>query len=129
MRVKESISVEEKRRYCDLMTASLVELRGRLGRTQEEMETVSGISRVTLSQIESRRSQMNWLHFGALMQLFTQSQETKELLFVRGILDEQLLRRCQPLAAAAEFNVDIPEDQIRILHELHFPSVPEEEGD
>ena len=53
------LSAEEKKAYCDRLTAVLVELRKRLGQTQEEMESTSGISRVTLSQIESGRSRMS----------------------------------------------------------------------
>lgn len=97
---------EEKRAYSDRLTGMLVELRKRLGQTQEEMENTSGISRVTLSQIESGRSRMSWLHFTALMQVFVQNQESKELLYVRGILDERLLRAYQHLTAqeTPEFN-------------------------
>ena len=107
------LSAEEKRAYCDRMTAMLVELRKRLGQTQEEMENTSGISRVTLSQIESGRSQMSWLHFTALMQMFVQNQESKELLYVRGILDERLLRAYQHLTPeeTPEFNPEVAEHQ------------------
>ena len=90
-------NAEEKTAYCGRLTAALPQLRRRLGLTQEEMEDTSGISRVTLSQIESGRSRMSWLHFNALMQLFVQNQETKELLYLRGILDERLLRLYQRL--------------------------------
>ena len=108
------LSAEEKKSYCDRLTAVLAELRKRLGQTQEEMESTSGISRVTLSQIESGRSRMSWLHFTALMQLFIQNQESKELLYVRGILDERLLRVYQLLTPeeAPEFNPAVAEHQL-----------------
>ena len=63
------LSAEEKKAYCDRLTAVLVELRKRLGQTQEEMESTSGISRVTLSQIESGRSRMSWLHLRGISSL------------------------------------------------------------
>lgn len=108
------LSAEEKKAYCDRLTAVLVELRKRLGQTQEEMESTSGISRVTLSQIESGRSRMSWLHFTALMQLFVQNQESKELLYVRGILDERLLRAYQYLSPeeTPEFNTAVAEHEL-----------------
>ena len=100
------LDAEEKRNYCTRLTRELVSLRKRLGLTQEELEEISGISRVTLSQIESGRSRMSWLHFSALMHLFVQNQETKEQLYVRGILDAHLMRAYQRLTAeeAPEFN-------------------------
>ena len=108
------LSAAEKAQYCNRMTDMLVELRKRLGLTQEEMESISGISRVTLSQIESRRSRMSWLHFASLMHMFTQNRETKELLYVRGILDERLLRvyqNCLP-GERTEFNTEVPEPSV-----------------
>ena len=111
-----SLSAAEKTRYCDMLTAELVELRKRLGQTQEELESISGISRVTLSQIESRRSRMSWLHFASLMQMFTQNQETKELLYVRGILDERLLQVYQHRSPEEEpeFNADVQDYQVML---------------
>ncbi len=115
MRKSTGLSAVERKHYCDRLTEELVGLRKRLGQTQEEMEAVSGISRVTLSQIESGRSQMSWLHFASLMQMFTQNQETKEILFARGILDETLLRAYQnkPPEEAPEFNADIPDQGLK----------------
>ena len=105
------LTAAEKKHYCERLTEELVELRKKLGQTQEEMESVSGISRVTLSQIESRRSQMSWLHFTSLMHVFTQNQDTKELLFVRGILDERMLQVYQNRAPGekVEYNTDLPD--------------------
>ena len=112
MKKRAELSAEEKQRYCDRLTEELVELRKRMGQTQEEMESISGISRVTLSQIESGRSRMSWLHFASLMHMFTENQDTKELLFVRGILDERLLRAYQGLLPGewADFNAEINAD-------------------
>ena len=109
MKTDAGLSTAEKKHYCARLTAELVELRKKLGHTQEELESVSGISRVTLSQIESGRSRMSWLHFVSLMQMFTQNQDTKELLFVRGILDERLLRAYQNRMPGeeVEYNPDV----------------------
>lgn len=113
------LAQEEKEALCAAMTKYLVELRGRLGKTQEEMENASGISRVTLSQIESGRAKMSWLHFASLMQMFSQNQECKELLYVRGILNDRLLSFFQRGASGVyDYNVVVPEDRVYILAKL-----------
>ena len=111
MKMSADLSTAEKQHYCDRLTDRLVELRKRLGQTQEELEAISGISRVTLSQIESGRSCMSWLHFASLMQTFSQNQETKELLYAHGILDERLLRVYQHVLPGElpEFNAIVAE--------------------
>ena len=111
MKYSIGLSAEEKKAYCNRLTAELVRLRKRLGLTQEELEETSGISRVTLSQIESGRSSMSWLHFASLMQLFTQNQETKELVYACGLLDDRLLRTYQQLEPEEQPDYDqrIPE--------------------
>ena len=113
------LSQKEKEAYCEAMMKYLVELRDRIGKTQEEMENASGISRVTLSQIESGRTKMSWLHFTSLMQIFTQSQECKELLLVRNILDDRILSffQCGP-SEVHDFNVEVPEERIYFLRQL-----------
>ncbi len=111
MKNSAELSAAEKKHYCDRLTEELVELRKRLGQTQEELEAISGISRVTLSQIESGRSHMSWLHFASLMQMFIQNQETKELLYISGILDEKLLGAYQQLLPEErpDFNAMVPD--------------------
>ena len=119
MKKSDNLSAEEKKQYCLRMAQALVELRRRLGYTQEELENVCGISRVTLSQIESGRTHMSWMHFVSLMLLFTQNQETKELLYVRGLLDDQLLGVYQRSPGEApDYNPTVKEDQIYLLARL-----------
>ena len=112
------------------MTKHLVELRSRLGKTQEEMESASGVSRVTLSQIESGRAKMSWLHFTSLMQIFTQNHECKELLMVRRILDERLLSNLrQDTSEMDDFNIEVPEEQILFLRRLKEAGTDEAESE
>lgn len=113
MKERVELSESEKTEYCKRLTEELAVLRKRLGQTQEELESVCGISRVTLSQIESGRCRMSWLHFASLMQVFTQNREVKELLYVRGLMDERLLRAYQhlPLWEDPDFNAEIPEPE------------------
>ena len=41
MKMSEDLSTAEKQQYCDMLTDRLVELRKRLGQTQEELEAIS----------------------------------------------------------------------------------------
>lgn len=92
-------------------------LRIRLGMTQEELGKVSGVSRVTISQIESGRTKMNWLHFSALMMVCTADRQAKEYLYASGMLDEPLLRFYQVGNEKPQLNVTIDPSIIRFLKE------------
>ena len=99
------LSRKQKSEYCARLSELLPLLRDRLGMTQEELGRVSGVSRVTISQIESGRSMMNWLHFTALMMVFASDRNVKELLYVKDLLDPQLLLFYQVSLQEAEINV------------------------
>ncbi len=85
------MSKERKKEYCALLQSMLPFLRDRLGMTQSELGMVSGVSRVTISQLESGRATMNWLHFIALMLVCCENREVKEHLYANGLLDRELL--------------------------------------
>ena len=114
-----SLDVGAKEAYCSRLTELLPLLRSRLGMTQEELGKVSGVSRVTISQIESGRARMNWLHFTALMLICIADRDAKELLYVRGMLDDTLLRFYQVDEAVPRLNVIIDPLRIRFLKEYN----------
>ncbi len=118
MKAENVLNHGQKEKYCKRLTELLPLLRTRLGMTQEELGKVSGVSRVTISQIESGRAKMNWLHFTALMLVCTADRNTKELLYVRGLLDEQLLRFYQVMNAQPELNVIADPKYIRFQEEF-----------
>ena len=117
MKAENVLDQKRKEAYCAQMTELLPLLRARLGMTQEELGKVSGVSRVTLSQIESGRAKMNWLHFSALMMVCTADRNTKELLYVRGLLDDALLRFYQVSGESPQLNVTVEPGLIRFLKE------------
>ncbi len=82
---------EIKAEYCARLQSLLPFLRDRLGMTQSELGMVSGVSRVTISQLESGRASMNWLHFIALLQVCSENREVKEYLYANGLLNRELL--------------------------------------
>lgn len=111
-----SLTLGERAEYCRRLTEMLPALRARMGKTQAELGEVSGVSRVTLSQIESHRAQMNWLHFSALMMVCFENREAKEMLFANGLLDERLLRFYQfTNVERPTVNVEIKADKVALL--------------
>ena len=117
MKAENVLDPKRKEAYCARMTELLPQLRARLGMTQEELGKVSGVSRVTLSQIESGRAKMNWLHFSALMMVCTADRNTKELLYVRGLLDDALLRFYQVSSDDPRLNAIVDPEFIPFLKE------------
>ncbi len=117
MKAENVLNQKKKEAYCSKLTELLPLLRARLGMTQEELGKVSGVSRVTISQIESGRAKMNWLHFSALMMVCTADRNAKELLYVRGMLDDALLRFYQVNSDHPQLNVVVPPDIISFLKE------------
>jgi len=109
---------DKKSDYCARLTALLPEIRGRLGMTQEELGNVSGVSRVTISQIESGRANMNWLHFTALLMVCFSDRNAKELLYAKGLLDPDLLRFYQVSMDEPQVNVIASSDSIELLRRL-----------
>ncbi len=111
------LTKKQKDEYCVKLTALLSLLRTRLGVTQEELGKISGVSRVTISQIESGRAKMNWLHFSALMLVFIADRNVKELLYVHGLLDDTLLRFYQAGCETPQLNVTVDPRIISFLKE------------
>ena len=111
------LTKKQKEEYCIRLTELLPLLRTRLGVTQEELGNISGVSRVTISQIESGRAKMNWLHFSALMMICISDRNAKELLYVRGLLDDTLLRFYQGSCETPQLNVNVDPKLICFLKE------------
>ena len=117
MKAENTLTSDQKEEYCRKMTELLPLLRGRLGMTQEELGKVSGVSRVTISQIESGRAKMNWLHFSALMMVCTSDRNAKELLYVRKLLNNDLLRFYQVSGTTPQLNIVVDPAIISFLKE------------
>ena len=112
------LSRDKKADYCTQLTAILPEIRSRLGMTQEELGNVSGVSRVTISQIESGRANMNWLHFTALLMICFSDRNAKELLYAKGLLDTDLLRFFQVSMEEPQVNILASSDSIALLRQM-----------
>ncbi len=72
------------------LAENLPELRKRLHITQTELSDMLGSSRSTIANIENKRRKMQWSTFLALLFLFQNSRDTRELLLDRKILTKEL---------------------------------------
>ena len=72
------------------MTDNLPTLRTKLGITQEELSTLIGISRATLTKIENHKRKMTWNMFLSLILIFIKNPETDKLLNVMDIYTDEL---------------------------------------
>lgn len=116
---KYQLTKEEKKDFCKKLTQRLIDIRIRLGMTQEELGHVCGISRVTISQIESGHVKMNWLHFNAIMFVCIANKSLKEYLYANGMLSDKLLCFYQnPDDGKAVINVNVDDDKVKLYREL-----------
>lgn len=64
----------------DTLTKELPLLRARLNISQDVLAKKTGISRQTLSSIETSKSRMSWTTFLALVLFFSVNEQTDEML-------------------------------------------------
>ena len=74
------------------MTQSLPVLRTMLQLSQAQLAELIGVGRQTLVAFETGKRTMTWNTFLSLLFVFSQRQETRELLNVLGIYTDELKR-------------------------------------
>ena len=97
------IEKEYKEACVYILQDNLVFLRAKAGINQEQLSSIIGISRQTYQAIESKKKQMSWTVFLALMFFFYMLDDTKTMiddlsvfpleLFMK--FNNQLVRRSQ----------------------------------
>jgi len=80
---------ESKKKLIANMADNLQMLRVRLGLTQNELAVKMGVSRHTVMNIESKKREMTWNNFLALILLFTKNEETNKLLNILEIYTDE----------------------------------------
>lgn len=85
-----ALTDESKKQLITNMAENLQMLRVRLGLTQSEIAGKLGISRHTIMNIESKKREMTWNNFLALLLLFTKNEETNKLLNILEIYTDEL---------------------------------------
>lgn len=84
--------MEEERReiLIEKLTNSMPVLRAMLHLSQVDMANILGISRQQVVAIEGKKRKMLWTTFLAIVFIFHNNEETKQLLEVLGIYTEDL---------------------------------------
>lgn len=80
----------DRQHYVQLMVENLPTLRARLGLSQAELANLLGVTRQTLSAVESGARELTWGNFISLLYVFTQNEETIPLLETLGIYTPEL---------------------------------------
>lgn len=89
------LTEDEKQNYCTVLSNHLKRLRAIVGFTQEDLASLSGISKERISRIENGAYPMRWNHFISFIMVFTMNTNTKEYLVASKILTPRLLQALQ----------------------------------
>lgn len=74
-------NIDELLKKCErVLTKELPVLRKINGITQKDLGDIIGVSRQTITNIESGKSEMKWCHFLAIMFIFSFDYESSEYL-------------------------------------------------
>ncbi len=71
---------EKKRRLTEKLVFELPVLRARLGVSQAEIAEKIGISRQSFNAIETGKKEMNWTTFVALVMIFRNNEQTRQMI-------------------------------------------------
>ena len=85
-----SISEQQKAEVINNMTKNLVALRTMLHLKQAQLAEMMGITRQSLVLYETGKRSMTWNTYLSLLLIFTQRQETNNLLSIMGIYPDEL---------------------------------------
>ncbi|NMA38044.1 MAG: helix-turn-helix transcriptional regulator [Papillibacter sp.] len=106
----------EKAEMCSELAGHLSKLRKLLNLTQENLSNISGISRVTISQIESGKVKMTWLHLNAILCISCANIRTKEYLIANNLLGPRYMQyiQCKNENEYPELNVAADINKIQL---------------
>lgn len=86
----------DRKKYTEAMAENLSILRTKLGLNQDELALIIGVTRQTISAIESRSRELTWTTYLALLFFFTQNNKTKDLVSVLGVYPKELFHYFNP---------------------------------
>ena len=111
---------EEKKRLCAELTEHLPKIRKLLNLTQAEFGDMTGLSRVTISQIEGGKVKLTWLHLNAIMFICVSNIRTKEYIYANNILGTRFLQfvQCKDENIPPDTNVTVRTELIKAYQEL-----------
>ena len=82
------MSSEEKQILCKLMGCNLSTLREKAKLTQDELADRLGLSRQTISAIETDKRDMQWSTFSVFLMFFVNDSEIRRIMVALGIVNE-----------------------------------------
>ncbi len=86
-----SIDEVQKKILIEKLTDNLPVLRAKLGISQGELAEKIGITRQTLTAIESGKREMTWTMFLAFLMVFTKNEVSNDLLIMYNIYTKDLV--------------------------------------
>ena len=89
------LTEEEKEQYCIKLGAHLKRLRAIAGYTQDDLASLSGISKERISRIENGAFVMRWAQFISFVMVFSMNANSKEYLVASKILTPRLVGALQ----------------------------------
>lgn len=89
------LSEEEKMQYCITLGLHLKRLRAIAGLTQDDLATLSGISKERISRIENGAFVMRWAQFICFIMIFSACTNTKEYMIASKIYSPRLVGALQ----------------------------------
>lgn len=115
------LTAAEKKAMCEELTAHLPKLRKLLSLTQADLGNLTGLSRVTISQIESGKVRMTWLHLNAIMLICTVNQRSKEYFYANNLLGPRYLQFVQSKDEniPPDYNVNVRTELINVFQEMN----------
>ena len=81
----------EREKYIEKMADNLPMLRAKLALSQEQLGKMIGMCRGAIVSIEKKKRSMTWPTYLALVLVFSKNDDTKKLMDVLEIYNEQLL--------------------------------------
>ena len=80
----------DRDKYTALMSQNLQILRLKANLSQEDLANLLGVTRQTISAIETGQRTMSWTVFLALFLLFLNNKDTKQLMIALGIYTKEI---------------------------------------
>ncbi len=114
------LSREEKRQLCQELTEHLPKIRKLLNLTQAEFGDMTGLSRVTISQIEGGKVKLTWLHLNAIMFICVSNIRTKEYIYANNVLGPRFLQfvQCKDENIPPDTNITVRTELIKAYQEM-----------
>ena len=84
------ISSDNNQEFYRKMASNLSTLREKAKLTQDELADRVGVSRQTISAIETEKRDMHWSNFSVLLMFFANDNEIKQIMYAMGLINDDI---------------------------------------